>query len=180
MLIFLDFGWVSLLLDQYYWCKVYSRLRNCDFMTTIHLIEIHNFICYTFFDVESLATLDGSTASCQYNIGKSTDNLSSFCHQQPPSNHVLKFFNNPGHDTTTVNIPISIGSFVALAPNAVLNVDKSVVSTCSKISVDASSSTSLDRRALIFTWPVESAPTTESKDVIVDKMKQACGRICYE
>nr|CAG4717792.1 unnamed protein product [Naegleria fowleri] len=67
-------------------------------------------------------------------------------------------------DSETITVTVTRGSYQAIAPSAVLVADKPVVTKgCGKIYIDASASSSLDRRRLNFAWSTIVAPTTDDQ-----------------
>ncbi|KAG2388531.1 hypothetical protein C9374_000695 [Naegleria lovaniensis] len=70
-------------------------------------------------------------------------------------------------DSETVTVTVTRGSYQAIAPSAVLVADKYLVTKgCGKIYLDASASSSLDRRKLNFAWSAIVTPTTDDQSTL--------------
>ena len=141
---------------------------------TIRTTVTRAFDCKYFIASSSIASIGGTQANCQFN-GKENDNL--IIKLGPAATITpgdsITFFKNPSSDVETISILVDIGLFDSYSPNAVIIADKKVVSSCDQITMDASGSSSLDRRKLNFVWTVDNAPSTDAKDklasMLVDK-----------
>ena len=141
---------------------------------TIQTTVTRAFDCKYFIAASSIENIGGDQANCQFN-GKPSDNLIIILGPAAtikPGDSIT-FFKNPSNDNEFVSVLIGSGSFDSSSPNAVIIADKKVVSTCDQITMDASGSSSLDRRRLNFAWSVDNAPSTDAKDklasMLVDK-----------
>ena len=151
--------------------------RNCDYgiisptfgfnklgdsiIGTIFTTITKSFKCNMFISEQSLALIGGDAAVCIY-TGRTTDN---FIIKLGPTATItntgqeIELLGYPGNkDLSTIRVQVLEGEFKELAPNAVAVVDKKMLSKCDMVVLDASSSSSLDRRSLKFSWQIETAP----------------------
>ncbi|EFC39663.1 predicted protein [Naegleria gruberi] len=77
--------------------------------------------------------------------------------------NILSVYSLMGDNNSTLAVSIDAGEFVAIAPTASLTSDKTLVSQCDVLSLNAFDSVSLDRRPLTFSWTCTNGPSSEDQ-----------------
>ncbi|EFC43520.1 predicted protein [Naegleria gruberi] len=151
-------GWYGENCDYSVSVSSFSFNKNGDVITgTVYSPISTKFECSYFIAAESLPLIGGSDASCLYTSSENSFQIILGSSTTIVPGSTLMFYSDLLKKTNFVSVIVSTGSLVSNPPDAVLKSDKSIVSTCDKVSFDASSSSSSDRRALTYSWSSSSA-----------------------